>query len=139
MRFRALSICIFLIIFNFSLYMMDELGFVQPPVSGQTSLGEKQFEFHLDKSSFKILFYAIIGMFTASTLFYTITRSYVPSVITVFSGIFWGSFISAFPAIEGILKLMQMSVFSLPIFGIVTILFIIGVLELVGGGFGAYE
>jgi len=156
MKFRALNFCIMIILFNLSLTILtganimigsdDSLG-VEPHYPGEenTTSGSGRFHFggfldssgHLSKAAITAVVIGVFGFLAT-----TVVTGFLTPVglnILVFSAVFWTTTTTGMVTINDILITLGWSYMILPLYLIFAIFFIIGAMELAGGGFGAHE
>ena len=145
MRVRALNFCILIIIFNVSLFILNSLQIFplgySPNFAGGGSYGNKLI--HLVIKGFTKngqLDYGVIAGTVITILGFFAGISYLGKFVspvgwtmTVFTGVFWTSFLLGWQPITSILKSLGWELLNVPFFFIIAILFILGAMELAGG------
>ena len=161
MKFRALNFCIMLILLNVSLLILtsadvltsNEIPSSKLPTEGSVSqpdasIGEKILNklnsyvgFVNDDGSINlehvgVAFGAVVAILAITTFKFV---SISGLVVVLFSTIFWGTTIISMGTIDEMLKSFGWGFMFAPIYLIIGIFFIVGAMELSGGGFGAHE
>jgi len=161
MRFRALNFCIMLILLNVSLIILtsadvitsDEAPSPKLPTEDSVSqpdadLGDKilgkltkYVGFVNDDGSINlahvgVAFGAVVAILAVTTLTFVSTSGLL---VVLFSIIFWGSTVITMGTIDEMLKSFGWGYMFAPTYLMIGIFFIVGAMELSGGGFGAHE
>ena len=161
MRFRALNFCIMLILLNVSLIILtsadvltsNELPSSKLPTEGSVSepdadvsggilnklsryVGFVNDDGSINLEHVGVAFGAVVAVLAITTLNFVSTSGLL---VVLFSTIFWGTTIVSMGTIDEMLKSFGWGYMFAPTYLMIGIFFIIGAMELSGGGFGAHE
>jgi len=151
MRFRALNFCIMIILFNLALGILTasnviiNMGVEPQYSSNNTSSTVGTYHFggfvdengQLSKTAIRNVVLSVFG-FLATVI---ATRLLTPVTLNVmiFGAIFWFSTVAGMTPVEEMMKTLGWGYMILPMYLIFGIFFIVGAMELTGGGFGGHE
>jgi len=164
MKFRALNFCIMLILLNVSILILTSANVLLPsevpspkmPTEGGASQSVDENKGYIEDIIDKLTNYvgfvnddgsinlvhvgvafgAVVAILSVTTLSFVSTSGLL---VVLFSIIFWGSTVITMGTMDEMFKSFGWGYMFAPMYLVIGIFFIIGAMELSGGGFGAHE